>query len=165
MFDRPDSARALLAARGKTDFTVYSRGADTLPVSAWIDLAEGKPREAAVKFRQALRLSGGNAPSQIRRDAETGFAFERGGMRDSAIAVYEHYLNAAPGWEMDSQRLVWILEHIAALYEKRGDRLKARDSYARVVDLWKDADPALQPRVSHARERVDALSREAKATK
>jgi hypothetical protein len=59
--------------------------------------------------------------------------------------------------ELDAYRLVWVLEHAARLYEERGDRRKARAAYARVVELWKDADPDLQPRVSHARERAAAL--------
>ncbi len=153
---RPDSARALLAARGKSDFTVYNRGTDTLPAAAWIDLAEGRPRDAAVKFRESLRFSGRDAPSQTRYDAELGLAFERAGLADSAVKVYEHYLNGPPTFEVDNLKLVWVLEHVAALYEKRGDRAKATAAYARVAELWKDADPELQPRVQRARERAVA---------
>jgi len=156
-FGRPDSARALLAARGPTDAAVYARGTDTLQVWAWIDLAEGRPRDAARKFRESQRSLGGNTTSHTSRDAETGLAFERAGLRDSAIVTYENYLNAAPALELDAYRLVWVLEHAARLYEERGDRRKARAAYARVVELWKDADPDLQPRVSHARERAAAL--------
>jgi len=153
----PNSARALLAGRGPSHRSIYFGGTDTLPVYAWIDLAEGRPREAAAKFRASLRFSGGTAPSQISRDAETGLAFERAGMADSAIVVYEHYMNAAPVWEQDAFKLVWVLEHVAALYEGKGDRRKARAVYSRVAELWKDADAELQPRVAHARERAAAL--------
>jgi len=66
-------------------------------------------------------------------------------------------LSATPTWETDAFRLVWTLEHVAPLYEKRGDRSKARAAYARVAELWKNADPELQPRVSHARERAATL--------
>jgi DNA-binding SARP family transcriptional activator len=156
-FGRPDSARALLAARGPTDAAVYIRGTDTLRVWAWIDLAEGRPRDAARKFRESQRLLGGSTTSQTNRDAETGLAFERAGLSDSAIVTYENYLNAAPELSLDAYKLVWVLEHAARLYEERGDRRKARDAYARIVYLWKDADPDLQPRVSRARERAAAL--------
>jgi hypothetical protein len=54
-------------------------------------------------------------------------------------------------------RLIWTLEHVAPLYERKGERRKARAAYLRIVDLWKNADPELQPRVSHARERAAAL--------
>ena len=55
-----------------------------------------------------------------RWDAETGLAFERAGLPDSAIASYEHYLNAAPVWDLDVSKLAWVLDHVAALYEKKG---------------------------------------------
>ena len=156
-FGAPDSARAVLTARGKQDLTMYLHGADTMPASAWIDLAEGRPREAARKFRESLRFSGGNAPSQTAHDAETGLAFERAGLADSAIATYEHYLKGPPSWEADAFKLVWTLEHVARLYDQKGDRRNARAAYLRIVELWQNADPELQPRVSKARERAEAL--------
>jgi len=109
------------------------------------------------KFRGSLRFYGGDAASQIDHDAEIGLAFERAGLPDSAVAVYEHYLNAPPSLQSDAMKLAWILEHIAPLYEKKGNRAKARAAYARMAELWKDADPELQPRVQHARERAAAL--------
>jgi len=153
----PDSARALLAARGTQDQSRYYRGTDTLAASAWIDLAEGRPRDAAAKFRESLRFLGGSAPSQTLRDAEIGLAFERAGAPDSAIAGYEHYLNAAPVWDLDIYRLPFVLEHVAALYDKKGDRRKARAAYERLAEMWKDADAELQPRVRHARDRAAVL--------
>jgi DNA-binding SARP family transcriptional activator len=156
-FGRPDSARALLAARGLVDRSVYVHGTDTLAISGWIDMAEGRPREAAAKFRESLRFAGGSTASRVDRDSDIGLAFERAGMADSAIVVYEHYLNATTHWEIDAFKLVWILEHAAALHEKRGDRAKARAEYGRIAELWKDADPELRPRADHARERLAAL--------
>ena len=156
-FGRPDSARALLAARGPVDWTIYVHGTDTLAASGWIDMAEGRPREAAAKFRESLRFSGGAAASRVDRDPDIGLAFEHAGMADSAIAVYEHYLNATTSWESDAFKLVWILEHVAPLYERLGDRAKARAAYGRIAELWKDPDPELRKRADHARERFAAL--------
>jgi hypothetical protein len=45
------------------------------------------------------------------------------------------------------------------LYEARGDRARALDYYGRFVELWKDADPALQPAVREVRARMAALAR------
>jgi hypothetical protein len=45
---------------------------------------------------------------------------------------------------------------VAALYEDRGDARAAVRHYARLVELWQDADPLLQPRVQAA---VRALQR------
>ena len=36
---------------------------------------------------------------------------------------------------------------------------KAIEHYQKFVDLWKDADPELQPKVREARARLDALRR------
>jgi len=157
-FGEPDSARAMLAARGTTDKTVYLRGADTLPVAAWIDLAEGRPGPAVAKFREGLRFAGGGSPSQNLRDAEIGLAFERAGMPDSALASYEHYLNAPPAWDVDIYKLAWVLEHAATLYDRKGDRRPAKAEYDRLANLWKDADPELQPLVKQALARSAALS-------
>jgi hypothetical protein len=46
------------------------------------------------------------------------------------------------------------------LYAARGDRAKARENYGRFVDLWKDADPELQPIVASARAALKRLSGE-----
>jgi len=43
------------------------------------------------------------------------------------------------------------LLRLGELHEARGDRAEARDSYGRFVDLWKEADPELQPLVAQAR--------------
>jgi DNA-binding SARP family transcriptional activator/tetratricopeptide (TPR) repeat protein len=158
-FGEPDSARAMLAARGTSNKTVYLRGADTLPVAAWIDLAEGRPGPAVAKFRESLRFAGGGAPSQNLRDAEIGLAFERAGMPDSALASYEHYLNTPPVWDADIYKLAWVLEHAATLYDRKGDRRRAKTAYDRLAVLWKNADPELQPLVKQALARSAALRR------
>ena len=50
-------------------------------------------------------------------------------------------------------------KRLAELYEARGEREKARSHYARFIELWKDADPELQPLVREARERLVRLQR------
>jgi tetratricopeptide (TPR) repeat protein len=86
-----------------------------------------------------------------------GLSLERAGMKDAAIARYEHFLAGPPRLEYDAFKLVWVLEHVALLYDQKGDRKKARAAYERVVELWKNADPELQPRVARAREKAVAL--------
>jgi tetratricopeptide (TPR) repeat protein len=48
-------------------------------------------------------------------------------------------------------------EAIARAYERFGDREAARDFYAWLPVAWRDADPALQPRVEEARRAVARL--------
>lgn len=46
----------------------------------------------------------------------------------------------------------------AQIYERLGDRRAAQSHYARFIELWRSADPELQPRVDQARARLHALS-------
>ena len=50
-------------------------------------------------------------------------------------------------------------ELLAQLYEKKGDAAKATEAYRIVIELWKNADPVLQPRVAEARRRLSALTK------
>jgi hypothetical protein len=43
------------------------------------------------------------------------------------------------------------------LYEARNDRDNALSHYLKFVDLWKNADPELQPRVAEVRARIARL--------
>ena len=45
----------------------------------------------------------------------------------------------------------------AEIYDRRGNRDAAVEHYRRFIDLWRDADPELQPMVTRARERLAAL--------
>ena len=51
-----------------------------------------------------------------------------------------------------------VYERLGDLYEQRSDTAKATYYYGKLVDLWKDADPVLQPRVEAARRAIEALS-------
>ena len=55
------------------------------------------------------------------------------------------------------------LKRLGELYEARGDRAKAIENYSRFVDLWKDADPVLQPTVREAKARMVKLTGERSA--
>ena len=46
---------------------------------------------------------------------------------------------------------------LGELYAARGDVSKAYANYAAFVDLWKNADPELQPKVAEVRARIARL--------
>jgi serine/threonine-protein kinase len=46
----------------------------------------------------------------------------------------------------------------AEIHERLGERDQAVHHYSRFIELWKDADPELQPRVDAARRAIEALS-------
>lgn len=86
-------------------------------------------------------------------------AYDRAGQRDSAVATHERYLSTiAPNrlfW--DATELGPALERLGQLYDEAGDREKAAEYYARFVELWRNADPELQPRVEAAQRRIDEI--------
>jgi tetratricopeptide (TPR) repeat protein len=89
-----------------------------------------------------------------------GRALEAAGQQDSAIAVYERYVSE-PSLRrtalLDRWHLGWILERLGELHEQRGNVQKAAQYYGQFVELWKDADSELQPRVNAARNRLQRI--------
>jgi tetratricopeptide (TPR) repeat protein len=87
-------------------------------------------------------------------------AYDLAGSADSAIAVLAHFVDhPSRDPSTDAYYLAGAHRRLGELYAARGDREKAVSHYARFVDLWKDADPELQPLVRQARERLAALQR------
>ncbi|HEY6807616.1 MAG TPA: tetratricopeptide repeat protein, partial [Gemmatimonadales bacterium] len=96
---------------------------------------------------------------------ETAQAYEKLGQPDSALAAYETVAETGAGtWpyrlNTDSYALAATYKRLGELYEARGDRVRARNYYGRFVDLWKNADPELQPLVRDVRERIVRLTAE-----
>jgi tetratricopeptide (TPR) repeat protein len=84
------------------------------------------------------------------------------GRTDSALALYDRALAATSMSRvmLDAFQLVPALKRSGELYEAKGDRAKASDRYRRFVELWKDADPELQPGVREVRARLARLATE-----
>ena len=89
-----------------------------------------------------------------------GRAYDLDGQSDSALAIYERYLDVPFRWKYvwNADRLAFIYERLGSLYEARGDAEKAIYNYGKFAELWQDADPELQPRVEAARRAIAALS-------
>lgn len=126
----------------------------------YIALAEGRQADAIAEFRRAddrsMNLCRSCALPSL------GDAYDLAGAADSAVAVYERFLGGVlfGGDEVHaaSQYLPSIYERLGALYEARGEPRRAIHYYTKLVELWKDADPQLQPRVEAARRAIAALS-------
>ncbi|MEJ2319193.1 MAG: protein kinase [Gemmatimonadales bacterium] len=93
-------------------------------------------------------------------------AYDAAGQTDSAIAVFRRYVETPSSQRLggtaympgiDHTYLGPSLERLAQLYDGRGEQDQAATYYARFVELWKDADPELQPRVDVARARLAGL--------
>ncbi|HWG52653.1 MAG TPA: hypothetical protein VN677_05085, partial [Gemmatimonadaceae bacterium] len=89
-------------------------------------------------------------------------AYDAAGNADSAAVFFEQYL-ATPVWfkadpAMDPIRVPAIRERLGQLYESLGKTDKAAENYRAFIQLWKNADPELQPRVADARRRLARLT-------
>jgi tetratricopeptide (TPR) repeat protein len=81
--------------------------------------------------------------------------FEAGDL-DRARAAYERITRLTIGrWNEGDiySKAFYMLGKIA---EQQGDKTRARENYAKFLDLWKDADPGL-PEVEDAKNRLKAL--------
>jgi tetratricopeptide (TPR) repeat protein len=128
-------------------------------------LADGQIAYARGKYAQAS--SGFRASTQDNICPTCGY-FELGqtfvklSQPDSASAAFEHYVKRGGVFRVfnDAYSLAATYQRLGELYEAKGDRAKAREYYEKLVALWKDADPELQPIVKDAKERVARLSGE-----
>ena len=128
---------------------------DRTVLEATRDLADGKVVQAIRKVR-STNLSG----CKDCDEAIYGYLFDVANMPDSALAAYERYL-AVPyrGVGNESQFLAGAYKRLGELYEAKGDVNKALENYERFVDMWKTADPELQPRVAEVKRRIARLSK------
>ena len=87
-------------------------------------------------------------------------AYDLGGKPDSAIAVLDRFVTL-PSFERDAQDGMFLAgahKRLGELYEAKGNNADALKHYNVFLNLWKNADPVLQPRVAEVRKRVARLS-------
>jgi eukaryotic-like serine/threonine-protein kinase len=137
---------------------------DHLAAFAWHDWAAALAREdgeAALdaSARYATQAMGSCDGRRCVGFFERGMALERLGRTADAIAAYEQHMAGMSYGEMtlDAIYTPLALERLGELYEQQADPARAAENYARFVELWKDADAELQPRVRRAAERAAAL--------
>ncbi len=161
---RPDRARAVLAEAN----AAYARDA-SLRVAmkpsvdaamGWVHLAENNPKEALKSFWASDSLPDGPANDC---GACTAFvvalAYDRANQTDSAIAEYHRFLTEGGGNTADrnGNYLALTYKSLGRLYEDKGDRGNAATYYSKFVELWKNADPDLQPQVAEVKKRLTHL--------
>jgi serine/threonine-protein kinase len=159
-------ARALLAEKGQVrdwrSATAGVQGRDhgraALELS-WghVALAERRWPAAIARFQAAVAEEATPAFGL----PELGRAYDLAGQIDSAIAVYERYLDAPDVWDefrfgLDrgalAIELAGIYRRLGELYRQRGESGKARAYSTRFAELWQDCDPKLRPQVIQARQ-------------
>ena len=155
---RPDRARSVMAewdARRATETSVEDT-LNAMEMRGHIALASKQYAEAQAAFSEHAKLGCVACVLPL-----LGRTFDLAGSPDSAIAVFERYLGSksldrldVDGWFMPA-----VHKRLGELYEATGQRDKALEHDRAFIELWKDADPQLQPKVTDARQRVAALTR------
>jgi eukaryotic-like serine/threonine-protein kinase len=153
---RPDKARQVVALfeRGRATVVQTSDAVVRHSMLGDIALAERRYDDAIREWRAADE--GTCVVCALPRLAQ---AYDLAGQSDSAVAVYERYLSTPQLTSMgiDQWYLASTQKRLGELYEAKGDRQNALSHYLKFVELWKDADPELQPRVAEVRARVARL--------
>jgi tetratricopeptide (TPR) repeat protein len=155
---RPDQARATLGRWQETrkrtvwgDDSLYRAG-----MQGDIALASNRPAEAMAFYR-----AGDIWGCAVCNLPAIGQTYDVLGNADSAIAVFNRYLDTpAPGRGFgDGIFMPGIHKRLGELYEAKGDRQQALTHYMKFADLWKNADPELQPKVAEVRAKIARLSK------
>jgi tetratricopeptide (TPR) repeat protein len=117
-------------------------------------LAEGRHAEAIATLQ---RVSPRNACEPCAWSL-LARAYDVVGSADSSLALWERYVSrgARPSF-LARTELPTAYRRLGELYEARGDRERALRHYADFVELWKDADPELQPVVTDVKRRMARL--------
>jgi tetratricopeptide (TPR) repeat protein len=123
-----------------------------------VALAEGRFPDALAAY-EAWRTESGCDVCGLFEDARV---FEQSGRPDSAVARYERLVSTRVPYRVDLDGFVLAAAYkrLGELHEARHDRAKAIESYTRLVDLWKTADPELQPMTRDIRARIARLAAE-----
>jgi tetratricopeptide (TPR) repeat protein len=126
-----------------------------------IAIAEHRPIDAVREVWKADSLPDGPVGDCVHCiDVDLGRAFDLANQPDSAIAHWEAYLSYPthePG--RDAIFLPGIHKRLGELYEAKGETQKAISHYTTFIELWKNADKELQPKVAEARTRLAALEK------
>ena len=159
MVGDPAKARTLLAEyRSSVDPLIQKhQDVEVHQALAAIALAERRPEEAIREFTIHRQKRGDDPTTDL---PLMGRAYEAMDMPDSALAVYERYVNTPNPSRFidDAFFLAGTLVRVGDLYQERGDRNRAVQYYSRFVDLWKNADPELRPRLRAVQMKLDALN-------
>ncbi len=122
---------------------------------AHVALAEGRWDDAIPALHEAdrRRVMGDRYALNL-----IGRAHDQAGRPDSALAYLQRFVDtpSPDPWE-DAQWLPRTHRRLGELYEAKGDTEKAIANYARFVNLWRDAEPSLQPQVREVSQRLERL--------
>ncbi len=164
---RVDEARALV---GEYERSVPAGVRKRFPrrhaahqVAGNIALHERRFDDAVVNFQMVNELSARCVTCGLARLAHAWIMSDN---VDSALAVYERLVSAplVGSYDVDVGLIPDAYTLLGELYEARNDTTNAIKHYNAFVELWKDADAALQPCVDDVKRRIASLIGDAAVT-
>jgi tetratricopeptide (TPR) repeat protein/tRNA A-37 threonylcarbamoyl transferase component Bud32 len=120
-----------------------------------IAMAEGRYAAAIEPMRVADKRFEVNPYFAVNFIAQ---AFDLSNQPDSAIVYFEQYLGK-PDPTL-SESVNWMAgshKRLGELYDAKGNKAKAIEHFEKFVELWKNADPELQPKVREAQDKLKRL--------
>ena len=155
----PDAARALVEEFEESTPPDFQRGFrfQRHRVNGEIARLEGRFDDAIAEFRQS-----GHRPQELEPMAQLARAFDAAGQVDSARVHYRRFLDSSHFLSAiaHAKFLAHSLERAGDLEYEAGNLDAATAYYAEFVELWKEADAELQPRVEAVRHRLEQILRE-----
>ncbi len=159
---RPGRARELTAAFQEAVQAHGEMDDDTraalMFAEAAIALAEGAAPKAIGLYREGRALV---PKCHFCGVPELGEALEAASQPDSAVAVYEEYLNVKALFrsQEDNVKLHRVLLGLGRSYQALGQPERAGDYYQWLLDLWSDPEPTMALVVDELRAKLVALGR------
>jgi len=160
---RPDRARAILAQFAQIKDTAYlrSRQPSVHQALGEIALSEKHFADAVTEFRRGDLNADGRPVNEDPMTVHFNLAraFDLANQPDSAIAEFEALLRQHWDSRLDEDiySLAGAHKRLGELYDAKGEREKAISHLSKFVELWKNADPELQPAVADAKRRLAKL--------
>ena len=112
----------------------------------------GAPRGSAASL---IELANASGRPVVSLDVPSGVDAGSGRVYEPSIRAAATVTLALPKTGLGVSE---VRERLGDLYAEQGNTEKAILYYGLLIDLWKDADPELQPRVEAARRAISALS-------
>ncbi len=156
---KPEESERLLAEYGRvTPAGLQTEDPARFGVLGDIASARARYADAVAAYKSERELNGIPQVDEF----QLAEAFAKAGQTDSARVYYEAFIKTGGPYRVlsDAFWLAASYQRLGELYEAQGDRQKATQNYLKLADLWKDADPELQPIVKDAHARVARLSAE-----
>jgi tetratricopeptide (TPR) repeat protein len=164
MAGRPDRAQAVMArmdAEAPGSSKAPDQQTDLAFARGEIALASGNTAEALRQFRASgVGPDGAPTADEALVQYSLGRAFDRANQADSALAAFNRYLAVPTPWRLSAEWMgdAAVQKRLGELYDSKGDTANAVKHYTAFTDLWKNADPDLQPVVATVRKRVGELT-------